>query len=103
VIAGEAHEPLDGYFQYALPGDESLQVLGVFGMHPERPGFSVVEVSGPRTMALARADGSALFATTLPGGAAAGLFSVSGEEELLELGWRSRGMAQPSEVSRWRA
>ena len=102
VIAGEAHEPLDGYFQYADPGDKTLRVLGVFGMHPERPGLSVVEVSGPKPIALARADGTALFAPTLAGGAAAGLFSLAGEEELLELGWRSRGMALPSEVSRWR-
>lgn len=102
VVAGEAHEPLDGYFQYAPPGDESLRVLGVFGIHPERPGFSVVEVSGPRPITLARTDGSPLFAPTLPGGAAAGLFSLAGEEELVELGWRTRGMALPSEVSRWR-
>jgi hypothetical protein len=102
VIAGEAHEPLDGYFQYAAPEDESLRVLGVFGMHPERPGVSVVEVSGPKPIALARADDTALFAPILPGGAAAGLFSLAGEEELLELAWRGRGMALPSEVSRWR-
>jgi hypothetical protein len=103
VIPGQTHEPLDGYFQYAGPEDEVLRVLGVFGMHPDRPGFSVVEVSGTRPGALARSDGSRLFAPTLPGGAAAGLFSLAGEEELLDLGWRTRGMALPSEVSRWKA
>lgn len=103
VIAGQAHEPLDGYFQYAGPEQEVLRVLGVFGMHADRPGFSVVEVSGARPGALARPDGSRLFAPTLPGGAAAGLFSLSGEEELLDLGWRTRGIALPPEVSRWKA
>jgi hypothetical protein len=101
VIPGQAHEPLDGYFQYSARG--VLRVLGVFGMHPDRPGFSVVEVSGPKPVALARPDGSPLFAPILPGGAAAGLFSVAGEEELLDLGWRSRELAPAVEGSRWRA
>jgi hypothetical protein len=43
---------------------------------------------GPRPLALVRADGTELFAPTLTGGQAAGLFSITGEEELLELGWR---------------
>ena len=42
---------------------------------------------------LARDDGSPLFAPTLPGGKAAGLHSIAGEEELLELGWRTRSTA----------
>jgi hypothetical protein len=87
VVSGEPHEPLDGFFHHEMPGGEQ-RVLGVFGMHPDRPGFSVVEVSGVRSPALTRADGSPLFAPTLPGGAAAGLYSIAGEEELLELGWR---------------
>jgi hypothetical protein len=29
----------------------------------------------------------------MPGGDAAGLHSIAGGEELLELGWRSRGVA----------
>jgi hypothetical protein len=57
-------------------------------MYPDRPGFSVVEVAGSRPSPLMRPDGSPLFSTTLPGGAAAGLYSLVGEEELLELGWR---------------
>jgi hypothetical protein len=65
-----------------------LRVLGVFGIHRDREGFSVVEAAGPRRSGLARADGSRLFDPLLPGGRAAGLFSISGEEELLELGWR---------------
>src|SRR5215208_4700048 len=75
VIEGAPHEPLDGCFQYSslVPGE--IRVLGVFGVHPERPGFSVVEVAGARPLGLARPDGGPLYASTLPGGAAAGLFS----------------------------
>jgi hypothetical protein len=92
VVPGEPPEPLDGCFVQAPP-DHTLRVLGIFGLHRERAGFSVVEVAGPRPGILARADGSALFSPTLPGGAAARLFSLVGEEELLELGWRSRALA----------
>jgi len=88
VIPGDPHEPLDGWFQYHEPEAGLLRVLGVFGIHPDRPGFSVVEVSGRRPVGLARPDGSTVFSSTLPGGASAGLSSLAGEEELLELGWR---------------
>jgi hypothetical protein len=87
VVPGEPPEPLDGFFQYGHPAN-SLHVLGVFGMHPERAGFSVVEVAGPRPRQLSRPDRSALFSPTLAGGAAAGIYSLGGGEELLELGWR---------------
>jgi hypothetical protein len=87
VIPGLPWEPLDGCFVHSAP-DGTLRVLGVFGVHRDREGFSVVEAAGPRPLGLARADGSRLFEPTLPGGKAAGLFSISGMEELLELGWR---------------
>ncbi len=87
VIPGQPPEPLDGCFVHGGP-EGSLRVLGVFGIHPERQGFSVVETAGQRPLLLGRADGSDLFAPTLAGGKAAGLFSLTGEEELLELGWR---------------
>lgn len=104
VIPGQAHEPLDGCFVHPLPDAAVLRVLGVFGVHPERPGFSVVEVSGRRPASLAREDGSPLFSPVLPGGAAAGLFSLAGEEELLDLGWRTRELAAGTlETARWRA
>jgi hypothetical protein len=79
-------EPLDGWFT-DYEGD-SLLILAVFGLHPARDGFTAVEASGPRAPVLARLDGSPLFSPSLSGGEAAGLFSVSGEEELLELAWR---------------
>lgn len=105
VIPGRAPEPLDGCFVQASLDSTSLRVLGVFGLHPEREGFSVVEASGPRAVDLARRDGSPLFAPVLPGGSAARLFSLVGEEELLELGWRSRSIAaeMPAGAGPWKA
>ena len=105
VIAGRPPEPMDGCFVHPPTDAHSLRVLGVFGVHPERDGFSVVEASGPRASGLARQDGSPLFAPVLPGGEAARLFSLVGEEELLELGWRSRAVAQalPAGAEPWRA
>jgi hypothetical protein len=102
VVPGEPPEPLDGFFHYRA-GPNHLRVLGVFGIHPERPGFSVVEVAGARPVALSRADGTPLFAPTLPGGSAAGIYSLSGGEELLELGWRTAHIATLAEAGRWRA
>ena len=103
VLPGQPPEPLDGCFIHSTP-DAALRVLGVFGVHPERAGFSVVEATGPKPIVLARADGTALFAPTLAGGKAAGLFSITGSEELLELGWRTSTLAgaAPAEAGRWR-
>ena len=92
VIEDEAPEPLDGVF-VSRNQDALLRVLGIFGLRPDRPGFSAVEAAGPRGAPLTREDGTALFAPALPGGAAAGLRSITGEEELLELGWRTQGLA----------
>ena len=104
-IPGGPHEPLDGCFVYSWPDRDSLRVLGIFGIHLDRAGFSVVEVAGGRHDFLHREDGSDLFSATLPGGAAAGLFAIAGEEELLELGWRTRTLAAEAvvEAGRWRA
>jgi hypothetical protein len=57
-------------------------------------GFTVVEATGPRISGLARANGSPLFAPTLPGADAAGLSSITGTEELVELGWRVRDLPE---------
>jgi hypothetical protein len=103
VIETEAPEPLDGVFVSRIPGGD-LRVLGIFGLRPDRAGFSAVEATGARVGRLAREDGSPLFDPTLPGGASAGLRSIVGEEELLELGWRTLGLAAAvaSGGSRWK-
>jgi hypothetical protein len=98
VVTGQPHEPLDGCFVHSADGT-TLRVLGVFGIHPERAGFSVVEVSGCRPGQLRRQDGGSLFSPTLPGGVMADLFSLVGEEELLELGWRTELGAGSGELS----
>jgi len=89
--AGAAHEPLDGVFVHALPGG-GISVLAIFGFHPSRMGFSVVSAEGTPRPGLARLDGTPLFAPVLPGGSAAGLISITGPEELLELGARAIGV-----------
>jgi hypothetical protein len=103
VIENEAPEPLDGIFVSRAPGGD-LHVLGIFGLRPERAGFSAVEATGGRVESLAREDGSQLFDPTLPGGAAAGLRSIVGEAELLELGWRTQSLAAGVETgeARWK-
>lgn len=90
---GAPHEPLDGCF-IADAGSETIRVLGVFGMHDDRMGFTVAETAGPLSATLARADGSALFSPVMPGGAAATLYSIAGAEELLDIGWRARAAAR---------
>lgn len=84
----EPHEPLDGFFVHG--SGQGLRALAIFGVHPERPGFSVAEVAGepPAPLPL-RPDGSAPFAPLMEGGAAAGLRSVAGPNELLALAWSS--------------
>jgi hypothetical protein len=103
VIEDEPPEPLDGLFVSRIPGGD-LRVLGIFGLRPDRAGFSAVEATGGRVEGLAREDGSRLFDPTLAGGADAGLRSIVGEEELLELGWRTRAVAAGVESgdARWK-
>lgn len=86
AMEGGPAEPLDGWFAVRTGND--LSVLGIFGLHPGRAGFTAVEVAGPRPERLERADGSALFSGTLAGAERAGLASLAGAEELLELAWR---------------
>ncbi len=93
AIPAAPPEPLDGCFMFADGTGAELHVLSAFGLRSERMGLTVVEVAGPRAGALARPDGSALFGPELKGGAAAGLASVAGGEELLELGWRTHVLA----------
>lgn len=88
---GEPPQPLDGVFVRPWPAG-GLFVLAVAGMHAGREGFTVVAADGHPDEALARPDGRAPFAPVLPGGEAAGLYSVVGEDELLELGARACGV-----------
>jgi hypothetical protein len=82
------HEPLDGCFVH--PFGDGLRVLGVFGLHPQRPGFSVAEFSGrPDRELPARPDGTDPFAPLMDGGAAAGIRSIYGGEELMVLAWHA--------------
>lgn len=84
------HEPLDGLFVRATaPG--ALDVLGIFGVHAGRPGFGVAGAAGTRPPSLTRADGTPSFSPVLPGGDAAGLHSLVGTDELLELAFRAAG------------
>lgn len=89
-------EPLDGWF--AVPVSAGLRVVACLGVHAERPGLSVVAVQGPPPANVARADGTPLFAPTMPGGERAGLHAISAPEELLLLGVRG---FQFEESSRW--
>jgi hypothetical protein len=93
--AAASAEPLDGWFVVPRTDPvEPLSALAVFGLNPQREGFTTVELAGPRPPphALQRPDGSALFSSTLTGGAAAGLSSLAGSEELLELAWRAEAL-----------
>lgn len=81
-------DPLDGWF--AVASGAGLRVVACFGVHPERPGVSVVAVEGPLPADIARPDGTPMFAPTMPGGDAAGLHAISVPEELLLLGARAQ-------------
>jgi len=93
---GAPPEPLDGMFvSETAAGAGAIDVLAIFGMRPDRPGFSAVGLEGRADpddptageieIAAARDDGSAPFAPQLAGGTAAGLYSVANAGELLLL------------------
>jgi hypothetical protein len=88
LVPGAPHEPLDGFFVHADDRAE-LAVLAIFGFHPAREGFSVASARGTPPGAATRPDGAATFTPVLAGGAEAGLFSIVGEAELLELAARA--------------
>lgn len=91
----EPPEPLDGVFvsETAVPG--AVAALAIFGMRPDRPGFSAVGLEGRADpgdamhgeieVAAARTDGSASFAPTIAGADRAGLYSLANPGELLLL------------------
>jgi hypothetical protein len=82
---GAVHEPLDGIFLLVHEG--RAMALAVLGFHELREGFTTMEADlrlpapapGPRT------TGTAPFASVLPGGDLAGLWSVVDTHELVAL------------------
>jgi hypothetical protein len=90
VVDDTPAEPLDGCFVHATSGG-ILRVLGIFGLRPDRIGFSAVEVVGPQPGSFARGDGTPPFSSAL---GVDHLHSLVESEELLELGWRTLGRAR---------
>ncbi len=85
VGGSEIHEPLDGWF--AIPEGDQLRMVACLGVHPARPGLSVVTATG---LPPARPGGEPTrppFAPQMEGGDTAGLHSVATATELLWLGW----------------
>jgi len=89
-------EPLDGCFVHA-EADDRLRVLGVFGMHESRDGFTVAEAHGWPGARTTRRDGTPLFAPSLEGGESASLHAVIEPDELVEVA--ARVLAHPGLVS----
>lgn len=82
-----AFEPLDGWF--AVHDGQIRHLVGCLGVHPGRPGLSVLSADGPPPDDLRRSDGTPLFSPTMPGGEAAGLHAISGPDELALLADRA--------------
>jgi hypothetical protein len=84
-VAGEPHEPMDGAF--VVTAADHVHVLGVLGFRSGRDGFTTMEgaITLPAPTPGPRPDGRAGFASTLPAGERAGLFSVVDEHELAAL------------------
>lgn len=80
----DQHEPIDGWF--AIPEGDQLRVVACLGVHPARPGLSVVSALGADPPPPLR-DAGAPFEPLMEGGKAAGLHSVASADELLWLGW----------------
>lgn len=93
-LAGRPPEPLDGWF--ASFGPDGVRVLAVFGLHPGREGFTAVQAAGRRPGRLVRLDRSPPFSSRLEGGSGAGLHSIAGAEELLELVYRCHALLGPA-------
>jgi hypothetical protein len=92
---GGAPEPLDGVFVTETPVPGGVAALAIFGMRPDRPGFSAVGLEGRADpdeagageieVAAARSDGTASFEPMIAGGERAGLYSLANAGELLLL------------------
>jgi hypothetical protein len=82
---GAAHEPLDGILLLVHEG--RAMALAVLGFHELREGFTTMEgeLRLPAPAPAPRPDGAAPFASVLPGGDLAKLFSVVDTHELVGL------------------
>lgn len=82
------NEPIDGLFVLEARG--RMQALAVLGLNELRTGFTTMEAEAPLPLQqpAARDDGSAPFASVLPGGELAGLKSIVNAGELL---WLTHG------------
>jgi hypothetical protein len=91
---GTPHEPLDGVF-LLVHGDRAL-ALAVLGFHELREGFTTMagDLRLPAPAPSSRADGSASFASILPGGDLAKLRSVVDTHELVALALIALGAAE---------
>lgn len=106
AAADSTPEPLDGVFVTETARSSEVAILGIFGMHRGRPGFSAVAVeahvddAAPRPheveVAAARPDGTATFSAVLQGGASAGLHSVLTGGELVLLTCRLLALMPPT-------
>ena len=90
-VRGAAHEPVDGVFLAVTEGRAGA--LAVLGLREERDGYTTAEASFalPLPLPTPRPDGSAPFASLLPGGERAGLLSVASELELVTLALLAQG------------
>ena len=86
----EPFQPLDGCFVTTREGP-LVVALGVFGLHPDRMGFTVVEAEGPYSESADRGAASTAFAPQMEGGVEAGLYSVTDPAELITLVGRAAG------------
>jgi hypothetical protein len=96
IADGAPPEAIDGFFwSIATPDTNAagqIEIVLALGMHPGRPGFSVMEAAAPLPAAApghwgdidARPDGKD-FDNILPGGELRGLLAVTSTPELLKL------------------
>ncbi len=91
--AGMTPEPVDGFFWTLVrrdDGPDALHALLALGLRPDRPGLSIVPVTGILDTAAHWAEddarpGGTDFETTLPGGEQDRLYSLETPAEMLKL------------------
>ena len=91
ALEGSAHEPLDGIFVHHSTGGSLAGARCSRGACGSRWLHRCGSDRGTRRRGATR-EGSAPFSSVLPGGEAAGLYSIAGPGELIELGWRSQAL-----------